>query len=242
MGLTKIEYSTGDTLTAEQVNEMQDAIIKLEIGTAPAGYVENFFDVNTIDEFNSKVAELESAMEVRTIKHYAISKKSHENEFPSGDYLVEIDKSYHGFSTATAKGIHNGIKVILHRVLFENVWGEWEWENPILYWGVEYRTTEKWDGKPVYTKWVSHTPTTDIGNASGSYGFAIEFSTPNFKRLIRYGGSLNVENGNALPYFDAVGGYLGVNYMNNNGVAIAMNKKVIRAGTTINVQIWYTKE
>ena len=32
MALTKIEYSTGDTLTAEQVNEMQDAIIENEKG------------------------------------------------------------------------------------------------------------------------------------------------------------------------------------------------------------------
>lgn len=30
MALTKIEYSTGDTLTAEQVNEIQDAIIENE--------------------------------------------------------------------------------------------------------------------------------------------------------------------------------------------------------------------
>lgn len=30
------------------------------------------------------------------------------------------------------------------------VWGDFEWQNPPLYPGVEYRTTEKWYGKPVY--------------------------------------------------------------------------------------------
>jgi hypothetical protein len=34
-------------------------------------------------------------------------------------------------------------------------WGEWEWENPYMGVGAEYRTTEKWQGKPVYTKLIN---------------------------------------------------------------------------------------
>lgn len=33
-------------------------------------------------------------------------------------------------------------------------WGEWEYVNPPMYLGVEYRTTERWDGKAVYTKLI----------------------------------------------------------------------------------------
>ena len=33
-------------------------------------------------------------------------------------------------------------------------WTEWEWENPPLIEGKEYRTTERYNGKPVYTKAV----------------------------------------------------------------------------------------
>ena len=207
----------------------------------PLGYVEEYFEVNTASDFNAKVHELESGMEVRTIKKYVLSKKSHENEFPSGDYFVEINKSYHGFSTATAKVIHNGIWVIRHRVLFNNTWGDWEWENPILYNGVEYRTTEKWQGIPVYTKLIEYIPNNDIGNASGTYGFAIEFSTPNFRQLIRYGGSVAIESGSALPSFDSDEGYIGMNFMNSGGIALAMKKKIIKANTAIHIQVWYTK-
>ena len=32
------------------------------------------------------------------------------------------------------------------------VWKDWEWVNPPMQVGVEYRTTERWQGKPVYTK------------------------------------------------------------------------------------------
>ena len=32
--------------------------------------------------------------------------------------------------------------------------GEWEWSNPPLLQGYEYRTTERWNGRPVYTKLI----------------------------------------------------------------------------------------
>jgi hypothetical protein len=31
-------------------------------------------------------------------------------------------------------------------------WSEWEWVNPPMEVGVEYRTTERWNGKAVYVK------------------------------------------------------------------------------------------
>lgn len=35
------------------------------------------------------------------------------------------------------------------------VWGEWEYVNPPMLPGVEYRTTERWNGKVVYTKLIN---------------------------------------------------------------------------------------
>lgn len=116
-----------------------------------------------------------------------------------------------------------------------------EYENPPMMLWEEYRTREKWLGKPVYTKLISYTPSTDIGTATGYHGFAITVSTPNFKDIIRFCGSVNMENGNVIPNINADGGYFGVNFMNGNGVALATNKKVIPAGTTIYLQLWYTK-
>lgn len=37
------------------------------------------------------------------------------------------------------------------RSCMDGVWGEWEHLNPPMVLGVEYRTTERWNGKPVYT-------------------------------------------------------------------------------------------
>lgn len=41
---------------------------------------------------------------------------------------------------------------ILKRYKQGGTWGEWEWINPPMLGGVEYRTTERWQGFPVYAK------------------------------------------------------------------------------------------
>ena len=50
-------------------------------------------------------------------------------------------------------GTHSGVQLSCERYLSDNK-GEWEWTNPPMQLGVEYRTTERWQGKPVYTMLV----------------------------------------------------------------------------------------
>lgn len=135
----------------------------------------------------------------------------------------------------------DGKGTTIKRVRHAGTWFPWEYENPPMALMEEYRTTERWIGKPVYTKVVSYSSPTDIGNAEGTYGFAIEFSTPNFKDLIRFGGTVEMVNGNVFPSVNTDEGFLGLNYMNSGGIALAIKKKVIPANTIIYIQVWYTK-
>lgn len=48
----------------------------------------------------------------------------------------------------------SGQNTVLRRECCGGVWGEWECENPPMTLGVAYRTTERWNGKPVYRKLV----------------------------------------------------------------------------------------
>lgn len=48
-----------------------------------------------------------------------------------------------------------GIPCSAERVVVNGVFGEWEWVNPPVQVGVEYRTTERWQGLPVYVRWLS---------------------------------------------------------------------------------------
>lgn len=48
------------------------------------------------------------------------------------------------------------------------VWGEWEWDNPPMQIGIEYRTTERYKGKPVYALLADFGA--NINGASAYYG------------------------------------------------------------------------
>ena len=53
----------------------------------------------------------------------------------------------------TAYSLDNYFSKLVRRKHF-NTWGQWEWENPPMAVGTEYRTTERWNGKAVYTKLI----------------------------------------------------------------------------------------
>ena len=57
---------------------------------------------------------------------------------------------------------------VLQRTCVDGTWGEWEYVNPPMALGVEYRTTERWNGKAVYTKLISFgaLPNTATGSIS----------------------------------------------------------------------------
>ena len=54
---------------------------------------------------------------------------------------------------------------VAQRKLADGVWKPWEWVNPPMQLGVEYRTTERYHGKPVYTQEISIGA---IGSGSGN--------------------------------------------------------------------------
>ncbi len=85
-------------------------------------------------------------------------------------------------------------------------WLPWEWVNPPMQLGVEYRTTERYLGKPVYVKVV------DCGNLPASGLKNIAHGIANCKPIHIYG---EMSNGNTLPYavgtnyyISADGGYI----------------------------------
>lgn len=67
----------------------------------------------------------------------------------------------------------------------------WEWVNPPMQLGVEYRTTERYLGKPVYVKVVN------CGNLPASGLKNIAHGIANCKPICVYG---EMSNGNTLPY------------------------------------------
>jgi hypothetical protein len=70
-----------------------------------------------------------------------------------------VDGSDEGSFTQTAHSVFGDARgLTVRRSVTEGVVGEWEFINPPMVAGEEYRTTERWKGKAVYTKLVNFTP------------------------------------------------------------------------------------
>lgn len=108
-------------------------------------------------------------------------------------------------------------------------WGEWEWVNPPMALGVEYRTTERYMGKPVYTKLV------DCGYMPNATTKGV---VHNLDVVIPIRCSGQYENSHTIP-----------NLLPAEQTSVSFDKSKIFITSTadlsksfVYVQLWYTKE
>lgn len=141
---------------------------------------------------------------------------------PGGNSLTQI---------AVDSTNHKGCITI--RQCSDDTSGEWEHFNPPMVLGVEYRTTERWQGKPVYTMLV------DCGEAvNGKLVTAISQTVCTIRALgVSYDGSVY----RPLPYIaETLTSEHTCHICVANG-AIGIYCGAAAAGNTIYVQLWYTK-
>lgn len=115
-------------------------------------------------------------------------------------------------------------------------WTGWEWENPVMVPGVEYRTRERYDVNPVYTQLV------DLGTTSTDYSATVNI--PGITRLIR---AVPVLDNRICTDWDVDAGV----HTNNQfyfcpeklaeTVVFYMHCGSYRTGKNLKAQIWYTK-
>ena len=99
----------------------------------------------------------------------------------------------------------------------------------------EYRTTERCEGKPVYAKRISYTPTETI--ASGVF-VNIPHGVANFDNLVRYSGRANKF---PLPTVGRTGSMFGVSHESNGNVVLANYNTTWGTDYTLYLDIYYTK-
>lgn len=121
-----------------------------------------------------------------------------------------------------------GKNSILIRHKNNGVWGEWEWDNPPMELGKEYRTTERWNGKPVYTKLFNFG--VSANGASIAHGL-----NPN--PIIRYSA---VAGAIPLPHFNTVEPAYQIT-ISVGATDITMACGASRTGLQTYVQVWYIK-
>lgn len=130
------------------------------------------------------------------------------------------------------KAIHKGDPIIANRTFTDGAW-TLEWENPALGYNNEYRTTERYGNKPVYTMLVN------VGAFTNGNSTIIPVDAP--CECIRYSATAS---GNVLPLFLNTGVHAAVNVSSiDEGIEVIMtgaNNSVID-GKDVKIQVWYIK-
>lgn len=98
-----------------------------------------------------QVNDLNSATRTGTYRYGVGSANAPTN---SGEW-VRVESYSSTFKHQTAFVSYTGGHVA-ERWMRNGVWEPWEWRNPPVSFGVEYRTTERYNGKPVYVKCVNY--------------------------------------------------------------------------------------
>ena len=157
---------------------------------------------------------------------------------PTGDWwTIQQEDLYGDGKYMIQKASCYGYIHALHaeRMVINGSFYEWEWVNPPMILGAEYRTTERWDGKPVYTKLLNFGTATDY--ATVSLGIAGTCT------IIRQEGTLT-DAGIVIPYNEFGGS-------NSFNILTAVNagewRCTFRVGSnysgrfTLALQAWYVK-
>lgn len=145
---TNLVYTINNPPSAEVVGARPNTWTPTaaEVGAAPAGFGYRYA-AGTDEAFMAVIEECLAQMPNDSVRHVSIDM--------SGRHSVTIHKQVNGY--ASIEDVTYTIGWDTHyykrvRSMYNGVWGEWELENPPMQVGVEYRTTERWNSKAVYTQ------------------------------------------------------------------------------------------
>lgn len=126
---------------------------------------------------------------------------------------------------AFKSNVANSARYCIRNYDTTNGWSEWEWVNPPMVLGQEYRTTERWNGKPVYVMAV------DVGEITDQKTVAVidPKETRPFDRVISCVGHLvdgNYTVAGTIDYTDeSFGFYCYADTFSGSEIAVTANKK-----------------
>ena len=160
MAYEKLNLENGDTLTAEHIAHMEDGICN----SAPAGYGLGVADSTPYcADANTAMVNGWYRIDGATKNGIGVSAIMRVESTASGWALVQ---------TAYSATMSSTYAAVLQRYMIDGKWGEWEWVNPPMALGVEYRTTERHNGKVVYAKAINCGALPNASVSSVSHGIS----------------------------------------------------------------------
>lgn len=187
-------------------------------GKAPAGY--------GLGTDSTKITDFNAAL---TNGFFRSESDSVNGPFDGFIGLVFVHSSYAGATHMVRQDAYrrlSGCPEHYVRYCIEGTWKEWEYENPPMLFGVEYRTTERYQGKPVYCKLVN------FGKLPNNAYKDVAHGISNLQLVISVSGESNGDNLIGNTY---------ITYVNIGSTNIRIKTNADRSGVSATVLIKYTK-
>ena len=203
-----------DYFTEEDVAGFLAEVTPETIGAAPAGYV--------LGESYCKRAN--SVEDITKSGYYILWLDQNNGDPARGNY------TFHAIADAIYNNVHLQGKAgggYLHRDKWDGIWQPWEWVDPPMALDVEYRTTERWNGKVVYTKLVNYGGLPNYTTYALAHGCAATC-------ILRYC-AVDETLGIAIPNSTTS------ITVDKNNISLTTNTTDVK-GNIARVQIWYTKD
>lgn len=145
-----------------------------QVGAAPAALVQKELKVASETELDTALTAEINAMKDNSARFLIVSPTDAEL-FGGVGMLCELYKRVSGYAVAKFTGYGQHTPGLSCKTMWSGAWQPLEYENPPMALGVEYRTTERWGGKPVYVKAVDcgelpNTSTKNVTLADGLTG------------------------------------------------------------------------
>lgn len=129
----------------------------------------------------------------------------------------------------------SGVRSVCHRYSADDgtTWTDWEWINPHMAPGVEYRTAEVSNGSPVYAKLIS---TKATASTTTTATLDIPHGIENFGQCIRCSANIGAS---PLPIIEQTGN-ISVYWVNDTNVRLRLNN--YSHTKSLAIRIYYTKK
>ena len=194
---------------------------RVRLAAAPQGFISQTISVSAFEALDEKIIELYATMANNTVKFVSVT-------VIGTIYCLELWRATNLYGNARLSGYHAD-RGIRRRVLFNGTWTAWEYDAPPMYLGEEYRTTERWQGQPVYTKLIDFGALPNSTKKSVAHGISAA-------QIIRAEGQAS--NGQAFP----ICGSAFYNIALRAGLThIDISTDYNYSAYTATVQLWYTK-
>ena len=118
---------------------------------------------------------------------------------------------------------------------------ETEWINPPMISGVEYKTTQRYMGEPVYCKVVEYTNTASFGAADTAKAHNVPHGISNYNRAVFVRGFYGGTSSYPLPYRSQAGGFLYIGQISTSNIVLQSYNWAVAADTEFRFEMYYIK-